>query len=115
MNEDERRLARSGWTWGCRPPDRTRRLPKLRTEICKHGLLTEPSPPRLRTKICRRGPRWADQPPKIWLRPTSEIAATIPEQGIVNTQAIKMLVATPQRTAETRLLAPTPMMQALMQ
>src|SRR5438270_13275276 len=35
--------------------------------------------------------------------------------GMVSTQAITMFPATPQRTAEMRLLAPTPMMQALMQ
>jgi hypothetical protein len=35
--------------------------------------------------------------------------------GRVSTQAITMFPATPQRTADSRLLAPTPMMQALMQ
>jgi len=41
--------------------------------------------------------------------------ATAPLRGKVSTQASRMLEATPQRTALTRLLAPTPMMQALMQ
>src|SRR5678810_522154 len=43
---------------------------------------------------------------------TKAIAAL---SGIVNTHAVRMFPATPQRTAEMRLLAPTPMMQALMQ
>jgi hypothetical protein len=33
-----------------------------------------------------------------------------PEAGIVRNQAITMLPATPQRTAENRALEPTPMM-----
>jgi hypothetical protein len=35
--------------------------------------------------------------------------------GIVNTQAYSILTVIPQRTAETLLLAPTPMMEPLMQ
>jgi hypothetical protein len=38
-------------------------------------------------------------------------AATSAEAGMVKTQAPKMRLATPQRTAETRLLAPTPMIR----
>ena len=44
-----------------------------------------------------------------------EAKASAAEKGSVSTQAIRMLPATPQRTALTRLLAPTPMMHALMQ
>src|SRR5437870_12693501 len=37
-------------------------------------------------------------------------AATAAEAGIVSTHAITMLIATPQRTADNRLVDPTPMM-----
>ena len=46
---------------------------------------------------------------------TIDTAASSALSGSVKTHAVTMLPATPQRTAERRLLAPTPMMHALMQ
>ena len=42
------------------------------------------------------------------------MAANNPETGIVNTQAHKRLTVTPHRTAETRLVNPTPIMEPVM-
>ena len=50
-----------------------------------------------------------DYPRRAW-RIQKSNAATIAETGIVKTHAMSMLPATPQRTAETRFDAPTPIM-----
>src|SRR4051812_49870480 len=41
-------------------------------------------------------------------------AAVMPAPGMVSTQAVTMFVATPHRTADSRLVAPTPMMDVVM-
>ena len=42
------------------------------------------------------------------------IAPMMAEAGMVKTQAPRMRLATPQRTAETRLEAPTPIIEPVM-
>src|SRR4029078_6048843 len=49
------------------------------------------------------------RPQRSRLRTSHASHATIPEAGMGSTQATTMLPATPQRTAENRSLAPTPM------
>src|SRR5689334_15462538 len=41
-------------------------------------------------------------------------AAAVPAAGKVSTQAVRMVRATPQRTAENRLVAPAPMIAEVM-
>src|SRR5678816_2467640 len=53
--------------------------------------------------------------PSTALKPSIMTKAIAALTGIVSTHAVRMFPATPHRTAEMRLLAPTPMMQALMQ
>src|SRR5947207_11366870 len=58
----------------------------------------------------RQSPRYA---PRIGRRTRNARPATRPAAGIVRIQAVTMLPATPQRTAENRSLEPTPMIAEL--